>query len=116
MRWLWCLIWRSTAASLDRRTRAIDRYARAASGSLGAFDQEIVEALSRSWFSILRFTARHLVAGWSVDDLLLDRIGLWLTNEVLEQSAREGMSLGTCLFEFGGFVPSTAAAAALTDA
>jgi hypothetical protein len=56
------------------------------------------------------------VAGWSVDDLLLDRIGLWLTNEVLEQSAREGMSLGTCLFEFGGFVPSTAAAAALTDA
>jgi hypothetical protein len=54
-------------------TRAIDRYVRAASGSLDAFDQELVGALSRSWFSILRLTARHPVAGWYVDDLLLDR-------------------------------------------
>ena len=97
-------------------TRAIDRYARAVSGSLDAFDQELVGALSRSWFSILRFTARHPVAGWYVDDLLLDRTGLWLMNEALEQSAREGMSLGTRLFEFGGFVLSTGAAAPLTDA
>jgi|tagenome__1003787_1003787.scaffolds.fasta_scaffold16727048_1 hypothetical protein len=48
--------------------------------------------------------------------LLLGRTGLWLTNEALEQSARAGMSLGTCLFEFGGFVRSTGAAAVLTDA
>ena len=37
-------------------------------------------------------------------------------NEALEQSARAGMSLGTRLFEFGGFVLSTGAAAPLTDA
>ena len=37
-------------------------------------------------------------------------------NEALEQSAREGMSLGTRLFEVGGFVLSTGAAAPLTDA
>ena len=43
-------------------TRAIDRYARAVAGSLDAFDQELVGALSRSWFSILQFTARHPVA------------------------------------------------------
>ena len=97
-------------------TRAIDRYVRAVSGSLDAFDQELVGALNRSWFSILRLTARHPVAGWYVDDLLLDRTGLWLMNEALEQSAREGMSLGIRLFEFGGFVLSTGAAAPLTDA
>ncbi|KJB90728.1 hypothetical protein [Skermanella aerolata] len=97
-------------------TRAIDRYARAVSGSLDAFDRELVEALSRSWFSIVRFAARHPVAGWYVDDLLLERTGLWLMNEALEQSAREGMSLGTRLFEVGGFVLSTGAAAPLTDA
>ena len=48
--------------------------------------------------------------------LLLERTGLWLMNEALEQSAREGMSLGTRLFEVGGFVLSTGAAAPLTDA
>jgi hypothetical protein len=48
--------------------------------------------------------------------LLLGRTGLWLTNEALEHSARAGMSLGTCLFEFGGLVLSTGAAAVLTDA
>jgi hypothetical protein len=36
-------------------------------------------------------------------------------NEALEHSAREGMSLGARLFEFGGFVLSTGAAAPLTD-
>ena len=97
-------------------TRAIDRYARAVSGALDAFDQELVGALSRSWFSIVRFTARHPVAGWYVDDLLLERTGLWLMNEALEQSGREGMSLGTRLFEAGGFVLSTGAAAPVTDA
>jgi len=56
------------------------------------------------------------VAGWYADDLLLERVRLWLMNEALEQSAREGMSLGIRLFEFGGFVLSTGAAAALTDA
>ena len=48
--------------------------------------------------------------------LLLGRTGLWLTSEALEQSARAGMSLGSCLFEFGGCVCSTGAAAVLTDA
>src|SRR3954466_9362996 len=112
MRWLWSPIWQSTAASPARPRRSpaagsprgTDRYVRAVSGSLDAFDQELVGALSRSWFSILRLTARHPVAGWYVDDLLLDRTGLWLMNEALEQSAREGMSLGIRLFEFGGFV------------
>jgi hypothetical protein len=56
------------------------------------------------------------VAGWYADDLLLERAGLWLMNEALEQSAREGMSLGIRLFEFAGFVLSTGAAAPLTDA
>ena len=56
------------------------------------------------------------MAGWYVDDLLLERSGLWLMNEALEQSAREGMSLGTRLFEFRGFVLSTGAAAPLTEA
>lgn len=97
-------------------TRAIDRYAKAVSGALDVFDRELVGALSRSWFSIVRFTTRHRVAGWYVDDLLLERTGLWLMNEALEQSAREGMSLGTRLFEVGGFVLSIGAGAPLTDA
>jgi hypothetical protein len=96
-------------------TRAIDRYARVVSGSLDAFDRDLLEALRRNWFSILRLTERHPIAGWYVDDILLDRAGLWLMNEALEHSAREGMSLGARLFEFGGFVLLTGGAAPLTD-
>ena len=66
-----------------RPGRAGRRYARAVSGSLDAFDQELVGALSRSWFSILRLTQRHPVAGWYVDNLLLERTGPWLMNEAL---------------------------------
>ncbi|UEM24235.1 hypothetical protein JL100_031790 (plasmid) [Skermanella mucosa] len=96
-------------------SRAIDRYARAASGSLDAFDRKLLEALRRNWFSVLRLTARHPVAGWYADDLLLSRTGLWLMNESLEQSAPAGGSLAIRLFEFGGFVLATGAAAPLTD-
>ena len=64
-------------------TRAIDRYSRAVNspdsravtGSLDTFDKDLLEALRRSWFSVFRFTSRHPIAGWSVDDRLLDRTG-----------------------------------------
>jgi hypothetical protein len=95
--------------------RAIDRYARATSETLDDFDRDLLEALRRSWFSVFRFTARHPVAGWYVEDILLGRTGLWLMNEALERSAREGMGLGARVFEFGGFVVSTGGAAPLTD-
>lgn len=114
-RWLWSRISRSIAR-VAGSTRAIDRYARAVSGSLDAFDQELIGALSRGWSSILRLIARHPVAGWYADDLLLEWTGLWLMNEALEQSVCEGMNFGTRLFEFGGFVLSTAAATPVTDA
>ena len=61
-------------------TRAIDRYARAVAGSLDTFDTDLLEALRRSWFSVFRFTSRHPIAGWYVDDRLLDRTGLWPMN------------------------------------
>ena len=47
-------------------TRAIDRYARAVAGSLDTFDEDLLEALRRSWFSVFRFTSRHPIAGGSV--------------------------------------------------
>jgi hypothetical protein len=96
-------------------TRAIDRYARATSETLDAFDRDLLEALRRSWFSVFRFTSKHPVAGWYVEDILLGRTGLWLMNEALERSAREGMGLGARVFAFGGFVVSTGGAAPLTD-
>lgn len=71
--------------------------------------------MRQNWFSVLRLTARHPVAGRDADDLLLGRTGLWLMNEALEQSAPAGGSLATRLFEFGGFVLSTGAAAPLND-
>ena len=95
-------------------TRAIDRYARAVAGSLDTFDKDLLEALRRSWFSVFRLTSRHPIAGWSVDDRLLDRTGLWLMNEALERSARAGMGLGARVFEFGSFVVTTGGAAPLT--
>ena len=95
-------------------TRAIDRYARAVAGSLDTFDKDLLEALRRSWFSVFRFTSRHPIAGWYVDDRLLDRTGLWLMNEALERSARAGMGLGARVFEFGSFVVTTGGAAPLT--
>jgi len=88
-------------------TRAIDRYAKATSETLDDFDRDLLEALCRSWFSVFRFTARHPVAGWYVEDILLGRTGLWLMNEALERSAREEMGLGARGFEFGGFVVFT---------
>jgi hypothetical protein len=93
-------------------TRAIDRYARAVAGSLDTFDKDLLEALRRSWFSVFRFTSRHPIAGWYVDDRLLDRTGLWLMNEALERSARAG--IGARVFEFGSFVVTTGGAAPLT--
>ncbi|QQP93240.1 hypothetical protein IGS68_29405 (plasmid) [Skermanella sp. TT6] len=72
--------------------------------------------MRQNWFSVLRLTARHPVAGWDADGLLLGRTGLWLMNKVLGQSAHAGGSLATRLFGFGGFVLSTGAAAPLTDA
>ena len=93
-------------------TRAIDRYARAVAGSLDTFDEDLLKALRRSWFSVFRFTSRHPIAGWYVDDRLLDRTGLWLMNEALERSARAG--IGARVFEFGSFVVTTGGAAPLT--
>jgi len=96
-------------------SRAIDRYAKSVFESLDAFDRELVEALRRSWFSIVRFTSRHPVAGWSVDDLRLGRTGLWLMNEGLERSAHEGFGLGARVFEFRGFLLATGGAAPIPD-
>ena len=114
-RWLWSRISRSIAR-VAGSTRVIDRYAGAVSGSLDAFDRELSGPLSRRWSSILRLTSRHPVAGWYADDLLLEWTGLWLMNKALEQSACQGMNFGTRLFQFGGFVLSTAAATPVTDA
>ena len=95
-------------------SRAIDRYAHSASHSLDAFDRELLEAMRRSWFSILRLTSRHPAAGWYVDDLRLGRTKLWLMNEGIKRSGQVGLGLGARVFEFQGFLLLTGGAAPLT--
>src|SRR3954465_1250566 len=66
MRWLWYSIWRSTAASLDR-TRAIDRYARAASESLDARSRPQKVRKSQGDGLIIRYPASCTVGDSDVN-------------------------------------------------
>ena len=84
------------------RSRAIDRYARAARLA-PEFDEPLVlEAMRRARFSIISFERRHAVAGLIVKDLFRG-VEVWLVDEGLESSLSEGAALATRLYHPEGF-------------
>jgi hypothetical protein len=59
------------------RSRAIDRYARAARLAPESDEALVLEAMRRARFSIISFERRHAVAGLIVKDLFRS-VGVWL--------------------------------------
>ncbi len=73
------------------RSRAIDRYARAAQLQPGSDEALVLEAMRRARFSVWRVERRHEVVGLVAQDLLR-RDEAWLVDEAMERSAPEGMA------------------------
>ena len=84
------------------RSRAIDRYARAAGPSPESDEGLVLDAMRHARFSIIGILRRHDVAGLVVEDLF--RGGeVWLVDEGLESSLPDGATLATRLYTPEGF-------------
>jgi hypothetical protein len=84
------------------RSRAIDRYARAARLAPESDESLVLEAMRRARFSIINSVRRHPVAGLIIKDLLRG-VEVWLIDEGLESSLPDGAALATRLFTPEGF-------------
>jgi len=84
------------------RSRAIDRYSRAARLAPASDEALVLEAMRRARFSIICLVRRHPVAGLIVRDLFR-RVEFWLVDESLESSLPVGAVLATRLFTPEGF-------------
>jgi hypothetical protein len=89
----------------EGRSRALDRYARAARLAPGSDDARMLDAMRDARFSIWRLERRHDTAGLIVIDVLRE-IEAWLIDEKLEASAPEGMSFAGRLFAPESFAMS----------
>lgn len=74
------------------RSRAIDRYAKAAALASGSEDAKMLEAICQARFSIWRIERRHDVAGVIAADMLHER-ETWLIDEGLAASFKPGMMI-----------------------
>ncbi|MGB2932315.1 MAG: hypothetical protein WBE08_10445 [Methyloceanibacter sp.] len=84
------------------RTRAIDRYARAAGLSPESDEGLVLDAMRHARFAIIGILRRHDVAGLVVEDFF--RGGeVWLVDEGLESSMPDGAALATRLCTPEGF-------------
>jgi hypothetical protein len=84
------------------RSRAIDRYARAARLAPGSDEALVLEAMRRARFSIISSVRRHPAAGVIVKDVVRDE-DIWLVDEGLEATFKEGRALATRMFAPEGF-------------
>jgi hypothetical protein len=75
----------------DGRSRALDRYARAAPLAPGSDEGRVLEAMRHARFSVWRIHHRHEIAGLIVADVLRE-VEAWVVDENLEASAPEGLS------------------------
>ena len=84
------------------RSRAIDRYARAARLAPETDEALVLEAMRRARFSIISSVRRHTVAGLIVKDLFRG-FEFWLVDEGLESSLPDDAVLATRLYTLEGF-------------
>lgn len=73
------------------RSRAIDRYARAAALSPGTDEARTLEAICAATFSIWRIDRHHEAAGLIVTDMLRET-ETWLVDEALTASGQPGLA------------------------
>ena len=86
----------------EGRTRAIDRYAKAAQLPAGSDETRMLEAMCCARFSIWRIERRHDTCGLVVTDQLR-QAETWLVDEGLAATARHGMCFASRLCEVGQF-------------
>lgn len=79
------------------RTRAIDRYAKAAGFLPGSDEAHTLEAMCQARFSVWQIECRHETAGIVVTDLLRDREA-WLVDEALTDAMEPGLTFASRLF------------------
>ena len=84
------------------RSRAIDRYARAARLEPKSDEALVLEAMRRARFSVFTVVRRHAVAGLIVKDSFRS-VEFWLVDEGLESSLANGAALASRLFTPEGF-------------
>jgi hypothetical protein len=84
------------------RSRAIDRFARAAQLAPDTDEALVLKAMQHARFSIIICAHRHPVVGLVVKDLFRG-IECWLVDEGLESSLPSGAMLATRLYPLQGF-------------
>jgi hypothetical protein len=84
------------------RSRAVDRYARAASFPKGSDEAVMLEAMRGARFAIMAVEDRHPVAGLLVTDLIR-QVDLWLLDEGLGQSLPKDATFATRYFTLADY-------------
>ncbi|MFI5015417.1 MAG: hypothetical protein ACHQAY_24035 [Hyphomicrobiales bacterium] len=79
------------------RSRAIDRYARAARLAPGSDEALVLEAMRQARFAVVRVERRHETVGLIVRDLMRG-MEVWLVDQGAESSAPDGYVMATRLF------------------
>jgi hypothetical protein len=86
----------------DGRSRAIDRYARAARFPSLSDEAALLQAMCRARFSIWRVVARHDVCGLVVSDLMR-KTETWLVDEGFERCGKTGLCFAARLCDADPF-------------
>ena len=86
----------------EGRTRAIDRYAKAARLASGTDESLTLDAMRNARFSIWRVERRHDTAGLIVTDALR-QTDAWLIDEGLEASVEDGFCFASRLYDIDSF-------------
>jgi hypothetical protein len=89
----------------ERRSRALDRYARATPLPPGSDVARMLEAMRHARFSVWRIKQRHEAAGLIITDVLRSA-EVWLVDEQLEASAPEDLSFAGRICEPDRFAMS----------
>jgi hypothetical protein len=83
--------------------RTYDRFVKGSARKLAPEDQTVARFLESAFFSIFRVEARHDAAGLWLEDLLNDGPPIWIVDEGMEASARDGLCFAARLFNAGDF-------------
>jgi len=83
--------------------RVYDRFLAEGAHKLAPTDREIAQKMQSAFFSLFRVGERHPIAGLWLEDLLDNDRRIWMVDEGLEASAREGLCMAARLFDAGDY-------------
>lgn len=96
-------------AARPGKTPPIERYRRTAGFPAGSDEAIMLDAMSRSRFSLFVVKRRHAAAGLVLEDLFQGR-EIWLMDEGFEKTAPEGMAIASRVTEPAAYHMTTGAA------